>query len=238
MPVTQNKPGPYAPASAVLEVVTRYRSRGLLTPVNNEVLARAGISESLLPRTIQALQTLDLINKEGMPTQTLDGLQRAPESEFRERLADWVRGAYAEVFKFVDPTTDDSTRIRDAFRSYQPIGQQDRMVSLFQGLCAAAGLAPEKPVKVAAPRQPRPVQTRTPSSPARPPMRPPMRSRADASSRHESGLPAPLAGLLAGLPGEGQGWPQDRRDKFMTAFGTVLDLCFPIVASAQEEEAA
>jgi hypothetical protein len=43
-----------------------------------------------------------------------------------------------------------------------------------------------------------------------------------------AGIPAPLAGLLANLPQEGEGWTADRRDKFMAAFKTVIDFCFPI----------
>jgi hypothetical protein len=43
----------------------------------------------------------------------------------------------------------------DAFRTYQPIGQQERMVLLFQGLCRAAGIIPEK--VSAPPRAPVPI---------------------------------------------------------------------------------
>lgn len=232
MPVTQNKPCPYAPSSSILETVTRYRSRGLTTPVDADVLVRAGISESLVPRTLQALQTLDLIDKDGAPTQTLDGLQRAPEAEYRDRLADWLRGAYAEVFKFVDPLQDDATKIRDAFRGYQPTGQRDRMVSLFMALCVAAGLIPEKTAKTAAARpisaRPRPQATT-------------IKRAVTKTSRHNSGpgipagIPAPLVGLLASLPKEGEGWTTDRRDKFLAAFETLLDFCFPVVPDAPEE---
>lgn len=47
--------------------------------------------------------------------------------------------------------------------------------------------------------------------------------------------------LAAGLPPDGQGWTSERRDKFLKAFETVLDLCVPVVASAPrdaDEEAA
>jgi hypothetical protein len=231
MPVTQNRPGPYAPSTAVLEVVTRYRNRGLPTPVNAEILARAGVSESLLPRTLQALQTLDLIDQDGAPTQTLEGLRLAPEAEYRDRLAAWLKGAYADVFTFVDPSKDDATRVRDAFRGYQPVGQQDRMVSLFQGLCAAAGLLPEKASKPSAQR-PGPARVRPGSESARRVVTPKpssniQRQRAGVGGAI-AGIPAPLAGLLANLPQEGEGWTADRRDKFMAAFKTVIDFCFPI----------
>jgi Family of unknown function (DUF5343) len=141
VPVTAAKPTPYAPATAILDLVHRYRSRGLSTPVNTEVLARAGISNSLIPRTLQALQTLDLINQDGTPTQTFEGLRLAPEAEYRARMAAWLRSAYADIFTFADPTKDDASQIRDAFRNYQPIGQQDRMVTLFNGLVLPLALS-------------------------------------------------------------------------------------------------
>ncbi|MGC1780045.1 MAG: DUF5343 domain-containing protein [Xanthobacteraceae bacterium] len=237
MPVTAAKPAPYATAGSLLDLLVRNRDRGLPSPVTAEVLGRAGIPDSLIPRTLQALQTLDLIDKDGAPTQTLEGLRLAPEAEYRDRLAAWLKAAYADIFAFVDPMKDDATRIRDAFRSYEPRGQQDRMVSLFQGLCAAAGLMPEK-IKVPTPGTPPRAPSRpTPKPPTRQPVRITARTR-DHSSRHDAALPAPLTGLLASLPPDGEGWSQDRRDRFFAAFGTVLDLCFPVAspADAQPEE--
>jgi hypothetical protein len=145
MAVTQDKPVPYAAPTSILEIVSRRRHRGLPNPINADVLGRASIPPSLIPRTLQALQTLDLIDEEGNPTPTFEAIRKAPEAEYKRSLEDWLKGAYAEVFAFVDPATDDEVRIRDAFRSYNPAGQQDRMVTLFQGLCVAAGLAPDKP---------------------------------------------------------------------------------------------
>ena len=49
-----------ATARAILDLIERYRERGLTSPINADVLARAGIPTSLIPRTVQALQTLDL----------------------------------------------------------------------------------------------------------------------------------------------------------------------------------
>jgi Family of unknown function (DUF5343) len=222
MAVTPDKPAPYAPVKTILEIVDRYRNRGLVFPVTADVLLRAGIPESLVPRTLQALVTLDLFNDVGNPTQTLEGIRLAPEAEYKKQLQDWLKSAYADVFQFVDPTTDDESRIRDAFRSYQPQGQQGRMVSLFQGLCAAAGLAPEK--KTRAPR--------TPATPSRPRN---IIMQARGGVHHltavglPTGLPPALSGLLQSLPSDGAGWTKDKRDKFLNAFGTVLDLCFPVV---------
>ncbi|RTL74115.1 MAG: hypothetical protein EKK36_11455 [Bradyrhizobiaceae bacterium] len=228
MPVTAEKPAPYAPPTAVLDLIDRYRNRGMQTPMTGEVLGRAGVSESLIPRTFQALQTLDLIDETGKPTPTFEAIRLAPEGEYKKRLEEWLKGAYADVFGFVDPSVDDDTRIRDAFRTYQPVGQQGRMVTLFQGLCAAAGLAPDKAL------QPRPATSNRPAASAvKRPIKilpkPPAKPTPSASSA--MGLPAALTGLLASLPRDGGGWTQDKREKFMTTFGAVLDFCYPIVES-------
>jgi hypothetical protein len=234
----------------VLEIITRYRNGRLITPISADVLARAGVSESLIPRTLQALQTLDLIDKDGAPTQTLEGLRLAPEAEYRDKLADWVRSAYPEIFLLVDPATADGTSIRDAFRGIEPRGQQDRMITLFQGLCVAAGLSPDKPARATPaarqsssprPTSPPPLAASTPR--ARSAVRRPIRD----APKHQwpastvPALPPSLAGLLTSLPVDGEGWTAERRDKFMAAFGTVLDLCFPIVeegSAGDDEEAA
>lgn len=215
MAVTADKPAPYATTSSVLELIERHRNRGLPSPVNAEVLGRAGVSDSLIPRTLQTLQTLDLIDSDGNPTETFEGIRLAPEPEFKKRLEEWLNGAYADVISFVDPAKNGETEVRDAFRSYRPVAQQPRMVTLFRGLYAAAGIAPEKPTQ--------PPRTRTPK-PASAKIAP--RKKTPQSS--QSGVPAPLAGLLSSLPPEGQGWTQSQHDKFLNTFGAVLDYCFPI----------
>ena len=144
MPVIADHTAPYAPATAILSLIERHRNKGLPAPVNAEVLERASISGSLIPRTLQALETLDLIDAEGRPTPILEGIRVAPQAEYQHRLKEWLNGAYADALQFVDPATDSEIKIRDAFRSYRPIGQQSRMVTLFTGLFAAAGIGPEK----------------------------------------------------------------------------------------------
>ncbi len=224
MVVTADKPTPYAPPSVILNLIKRSRDRGLQSPVNTEVLERSGVSGSLIPRSLQALQILELIDKDGNHTDTLESIRKAPEAEYKQRLVEWLKGVYADVFSYVDPSEDDEIKVRDAFRSHKPIGQQPRMVTLFLGLCGAAGMAPEKPA------QPRKRSRITPPSAAK---RPPSRK----SSKGVSGeVPSPLAGLLASLPPEGNGWTQDQHDKFMKTFGAVLDFCFPITENETPEQ--
>ena len=157
MPVTLDKPAPYATATAILELIDRHRNKGLPTPVNAEVLARSGISESLIPRTLQALQALDLIDEQGNRTTTLEGIQLAPEAEFRAVLSDWLKNAYADVLQYLDPATATEADVRDAFRKYNPIGQQPRMITLFQGLMTASGMMTGD--RAAQPRRPRSAST-------------------------------------------------------------------------------
>jgi Family of unknown function (DUF5343) len=229
MAVTADKPAPYAPHSAITDIIARYRSRGLPTPIDAEVLGRAGVSESLITRVSQALQSLDLVDESGMPTPMFEGIRVAPEGEYKQRLADWLKAAYADVFAFVDPSNDDETSIRDAFRNYQPIGQQSRMVTLFQGLCAAAGLMAEKPQQVrspsAAPRA-RPATTMVRAASSKSSAK---GNQVNSGFTGGSNVPPPLAGLLASLPAMGAGWTQAERDKYVTTFGAVLDFCFPII---------
>ncbi len=234
MAVTPDKPAPYAPPSSILDIIRRYRDRGLSFPVNADVLTRIGVPESLVSRTMQALITLDLFNEVGNPTPTLEGIRVAPEAEYKKHLEDWLKSAYADVFSFVDPTTDDDIRIMDAFRSYQPQGQRGRMVTLFQGLCAEAGLAPPK--KTAAPRSP------MARSPAIGPRTSPNRAvninipqRKSIFAKPATGLPPALAGLLESLPAPSVGWTADDREKFMKTFEAVLDFCIPITEPATKE---
>lgn len=238
MPVTADKPAPYATAGAILDLVHRHRDRGLPTPIDSAALGRLGVAQTLIPRTLQTLHSLDLIDpKTGAPTETFEALRLAPEEKFKERLAAWLKGSYADIFSIVDPSKDGEARIRDAFRTYQPVGQQERMRLLFIGLCVAAGLMAAKP-------------TRGGSSPsaaasAAPPRRERVRltpeakrrlERADSPARHAVarsnayGLPPAIAGLVESLPPPEQGWTAAERDKFLTTFKAVLDFAIPVIS--------
>lgn len=240
MPVTSTSPAPYAPSSAIIEVIRRFRG-GLPAPITAEVLARAGISDSLIPRTLAALQTLDLINDDGSATPTLEGLRRCHETEFQQRITDWLNMAYADVRGFVDPATADDTAVRDAFRAYNPVAQQPRMVSLFNGLYTVAGVR-KSTNKTSSPKPA--VATKTSArgifSGAKPSPKggapvPPTKLHGGGAIAHQVGgsLPPALAGLMASLPANGKGWTKATRDQFVALFGATLDFCVPVVT--QEE---
>jgi len=242
MPVTADQPAPYAPASAVLDLVTRHRNKGLQSPVDFDVLARSGISDSLIPRTLQALRILDLITEDGRPSDVLEGIRLAPENEYKQRLADWLTGAYADALAYVDPAVDDEVAIRDAFRKYVPTGQQSRMVTLFMGLFTAAGVMPERskqdPPRKAGTVTPPKTRAAAAPTPARPHAVAPTRQPERNSSPIMSNVPPALAGLLASLPPEGQGWTKERRNMFVSTFGAVVDFCIPIVTETANTNTA
>jgi hypothetical protein len=233
MPVTAEAAAPYAPASAVLEIVQRHRDKGLPPVVDAAVLERSGISHSLVPRTLQALETLDLIDADGKPTRIFESIRLAPESDYQTRLAEWLNTAYADALAFIDPASATENQIRDAFRHYKPVGQQSRMVTLFLGLYAAAGVSAgrqrakrQRSEKAATPN---PLSTGAPATKRGHPQQ-------ERQLVLDSDLPAPVRGLLTKLPREGDGWTRQQRDRFITAFGAVLDLCFPMVTEGEREK--
>lgn len=232
MPVRSGETAPYAPPATILQLIETFRERGLATPFTAEVLARAGITESLIPRTLATLEGLDLIDQRGTPTDALESLRRAPQAEYRDALAAVVRGVYAEVLQFADPSKDDAGRISDAFRSFNPPGQRRRMVTLFVGLCDAAGLIPDDaPAKPGAQRTTqatsRAKKTAKGSSGVSRSSKP---STDKKPSRKDFGgmIPPAIAGLLESLPPEGEGWTKGERDKFIATFTAVLDFVVPI----------
>lgn len=143
MALTQDGPAPYAPTSAIVSVLDRSRARGLPPTIDKDALLRMGISESLAPRTLQALQILDLINDDGTHTQTLEKLRVAPEADYKNHLAEWLNAVYADILHYVNPEEGDDASVRDAFRPYKPHSMQDRMLTLFTGLYGVAGIWPE-----------------------------------------------------------------------------------------------
>jgi hypothetical protein len=234
LPVTLDKPAPYAPTASIIDVMTRSRERGLPMPVNAETLGRIGVPHSLSSRVLYALTSLDLIDENGAPTPTLESLRLAPEAEYKKRQEDWLKAAYADIFTIVDPAKDDETRVRDAFRGYSPVGQQLRIVSLFLGLCANAGMIPDKAPPSSRPR----VIPRPPATTAQRQAISRVQTKIinNAKKQPASGMPPALSGLLESLPDPADGWTQADRNKFYTTFGTVLDFCIPIRKARETKE--
>jgi Family of unknown function (DUF5343) len=237
MPVTVDLPAPYAPASAIVDLIDRHRNKGLPPVVDADVLLRAGVSDSLVPRTLQALKILDLLTDDGRPSQVFEGLRLAPSAEYQQRMTEWLNAAYADALSYVDPATDDEVAIRDAFRKYIPTGQQARMVSLFMGLFTAAGVMPARqrqasPKKSAGSGAAKVTKAKISPRTVLASFNAGAPPRAYGNVVPRDGLPPALAGLLASLPSNGR-WTQAQRDKFMTAFPVMLDFAFEIVSEAE-----
>lgn len=234
-------PAPYPPVKPIIALIERYRDRGLPTPITQEILIRSQVvSESLAPRTYQALKLLDLMDEQGQPTTALKELGTAPGPEFKERLAALVRGAYAPIFSLADPTKDPPEAIRDAFRGYEPRGQLDRMISLFYGLCEYAGIAeapkrtPARPASSAPNGNRQAARVRATDSDVEPVRESAARVTAPLAV---PGLPAPLQGLLYDLAKIGPTWTEARRDQFLAVFTAVLDYSFPVHAETGDDPA-
>jgi len=246
MTIQSDGNAPYTSPSAITQVVEGFRSRGLQTPFSLDVLQKAGVSKSLAPRTMQALVLLDLIGDDGMPTEAFEALRKAGADELKDRFAALLRGAYAEVFSYVDPAQDSRERIRDAFRSYVPVAQQERMVTLFLGLCAYAGITDEEPPR----RRAQPQARRRRGE----------RTTIDATSSGRGGTdldlggptfgsgffeikPTPaqagghplIQGLLRELPPVGASWSREKMDAWLAAQRTIFNLLYKIADSGVNE---
>jgi hypothetical protein len=189
------------------------------------------------------MQGLDLLDTTGNPTAEFEGLRRVPTTEFKQRLEALIRSVYAEVFQFTDPSKDDPDRVADAFRAYDPPGQRSRMVALFLRLCAASGIIPEQ--QQAKPRTAPPGKRMAPRESS---IRGTSKKGASVPPRVGHGsvgevwglngdLPPALVGLIASIPVQ-RGWTEGAREKFMTAFGHVLDFTVPIISAATAADVA
>lgn len=135
----------YASPKTIRSVIGRFRDQGLPQPLTVETIQRIGVTESLAPRTIQTLKLLGLIDEEGKVTEQFERLRRVPTSDFKGELVSMLRSAYAPVFEVLEPSGATYEHVQDAFRTFKPEGQRDRMVSLFLGLLEYAEYGPDLP---------------------------------------------------------------------------------------------
>jgi hypothetical protein len=235
MPLQPAGQAPYTSVAAAITAIEIFRDRGF-SPITTDALIRAGVPESLARRTIQSLRLLDLITDDGKPTPQFEAFRQARgEEEFQARMQEWIRGAYADVLQYVDPSTDSYDRVVEAFRTFEPQGQRRSMATLLIGLWRRAGLTTEaigigglpseESPRVARPR----AQSKNSSAPRRsasltkPAPRLQFQQTADISD-----LPPGLVGLLRQIPREGKTWTEETRAAFLGAFTAVLNFTVPV----------
>lgn len=122
---------PYAPARNVLSVLRRCHEKGLPDTLTTDELQRMGIARGNVPRTLQALRFLSLVDEKSRQTPALQSIGSATSGDYAQTVAKVVRNAYEPIFSRIDPARATDLDISDAFRKYQPQGQRPRMVSLF-----------------------------------------------------------------------------------------------------------
>jgi Family of unknown function (DUF5343) len=142
MAALQDGRAPYASTGSVQKVIEKHRQMGLPT-VNLQKLQQIGVTESLAPRTMYALEALGFYDENGDITPEFDALRKVPEHDFKPRLAALLREAYAPILEVLDPATATQTDVENAFRGFEPTGQIPRMIQLFMGLMAYAEVMPE-----------------------------------------------------------------------------------------------
>lgn len=224
---------PYAPAKPVLDIIHRFRERGLPDVLSRQELHRLGSAEGNSDRVQKTFQFLDLIDQSAKRTPQFDRLGKASTSEYESVLAEIVRAAYAPILAIVDPQVDTDIAINDAFRHYEPAGQRKQMVVLFLALCREAGLARG----AAAERKNSPKRDSTPArSTARRPTRTIERTEEVAASDEPPGSGYRLlSALIQQLPKDGK-WTQNRRDRWLQAFTANIDLLVEVTDDRIPEE--
>lgn len=247
MPLIAGGQAPYTPTGTMTEVLRRYRDRGLPNPLTTEVLERAGVPETLSQRTLQAMKLLGFVDTDGNSTAEFDAANRAPEADYKDRLGELITEAYRDVITFADPATDSFDRVRDAFRPFNPRGQQERMVTLFLGLLEYVGL--DTSAAAASRRRPSNGDTapgtrrKVQVAPGR--MEGPSRRAASAPAgsggrtqpqRKPSGRDAALVAWFDSRPDPDVPWAAEERDRFMVTLRAIIDGIYQEPSAVEPED--
>lgn len=211
---------PYASAKSVIQVIKRYRERGLPDPLTLEALQQVGITASMSSPTCRALLFLGLVDEAGAKTPLFENIRRATSDEYAQVLADAIRGAYSEIFIIADPAKDDASTIADAFRKYDPASQRSKMVNLFVGLCEEAGIT-EPRIKRRT-REPA-TNTRAPKASTGPVVETVV-SRNEDAAEFDFRL---VSSIVQQLPKSGQ-WTSDKRQRWLDAMTSAIDLLIDV----------
>jgi hypothetical protein len=188
-----------------------------LTP---RVLTSLDVARGNADRILYTLAFLGLTDESGKKTAQAERLRRTRDTEYVRLLAELVHHSYAQIFAAVDPATEGDLALLDAFRPFEPVGQRDRMITLFLALCREAQIVPGGPIqsKSRLRRSPEPrADGPEPDSPPRP--------YAGATLAGDGAL---ISSLLEQLPPDRR-WKADRRERWITALTAAVDLVIEVV---------
>lgn len=213
MDSSEKNGAPYAPVVCVLAAIDEHRSSRLRSPLTLAALIALGVSSGNAPRTLAALRFLGFVGDRNELTHQAESLRTVPAPEYRAFLQRVIRRAYKPILDQLDPRISNKANVREAFRVYEPQSQWDRMATLFIGLCKESGIIPG----------PRPGRSKKARSATAVAVQLP--DQADAPSYQQ------LSALIAQLPTNGK-WNSARRDLWLNAFTSVLDLLVEEVGDA------
>ncbi|MGA2307815.1 MAG: DUF5343 domain-containing protein [Acidimicrobiales bacterium] len=237
--LTPGGPAPYTTAQSLITVLDAYRDKGLGSPVTPDVLTRAGVAESIAARTLNSAKMLGLIGDDGIPSPQFEDLRKIrDDEEYRKRIEEWLRGVYADVLQYTDPSADSVGKVAGAFRTYEPAGRRPQMAALLIGLWRYAGLPVVENAPPTKPRRqsPRPAKATTKQGTSDGKGRGRLREEDGGIGAPTPGLPPALLGLIQQIPTGGESWTEGRRKAFLDAFVAVLDYTVPVGAPPSDRD--
>lgn len=232
---------PYASSKSVVEVIKRFRERGLPDPVNSSALEQIGIPPTMTGITLQALVFLQLIDEGGNRTEAFERLRRASSDEYQGILAEIVRKAYLPVFTIVDPSQDNDIQVADAFRRFDPANQRDKMIRLFLGLCEESAIVQGRPSRV---RKQRVKKEQTPNTSSTMTRKPGLTTGAAEFGKkedaHEGNIGTDyrlISAIIQQLPHDAH-WSAEKRKRWLEAMTSAVDLIIEVTETPGHEATA
>jgi hypothetical protein len=183
-------------------------------------------------QVIAALESLDLLEKNGGLKPRLKALIQGDASERKRLFAEILQERYPRVIE-LGKINATQQQHEDVFREMGVSGDTLRKAVAFYIKAAQfSGVPLSRNFKV-------PRVRSASGKPARPKPRPESTVNQGGEGGAGGGaggqpdlpdrIPAALRGLLDKLPSEGEGWEKDDKDRFMTAFTAFIDLFYPLV---------
>jgi hypothetical protein len=133
---------PYVAASTLWEFLNKLKNVNAPPHLDAKELEEYGIPKHWAYHLLSALKFLNLVEKNGKTTASLQSLQMKGE-EFKRNLEEVVRNAYKELFEKINPDSETRTNITNFFMKHYGISPSgaEKATTLFLDLCSQAGIA-------------------------------------------------------------------------------------------------